>query len=153
LLDIRRVSATPEVADFSTTGQVREGDSTMDIANIPPASSIPPQDPNSPPPVRKSGPFAQLLLMIAGIDKDLLQRCAPRDWGVAKGIGAIGLCVAIYLTSLFFLMANKLFAAPGQIRIELLVPSMFFAIFIIVIDAFQINRTSWHLSGIAELKR
>jgi hypothetical protein len=125
----------------------------MDMQNIPPASSIPPQAPNIPPPPPKAGPLTKLLLKIAGIDEDLLERCPPRDWGVAKGIGAIGLCVAIYLTSLFFLMTNKLFAPPGQIRIEFLVPSLFFAIFIIVIDAFQINRTSWHLSGIAELKR
>jgi hypothetical protein len=105
----------------------------------------------APPP--KAGPFTKLLLAIGGIDEDMLQRCPPRDWGVAKGISLIGLCVAIYLTSLFFLMANKLFARPGQIRIEFLVPSLFFAIFIIVIDAYQINRTSWHLSGIAELRR
>jgi hypothetical protein len=125
----------------------------MDISNIPPSPSIPPHAPNIPPPVPQAGPLTKLLLKIAGIDEDLLQRCPPRDWGVAKGIGAIGLCVAIYLTSLFFLMTNKLFAPPGQIRIEFLVPSLFVAIFIIVIDAFQINRTSWHLSGIAELKR
>ena len=104
-------------------------------------------------PSPKAGPFTKLQLAIGGIDEDMLRRCPPRDWGVAKGIGSIGLCVATYLTSLFFLMANKLFAPPGQIRIELLVPSIFFAIFIIVIDAYQINRTSWHLSGIAELKR
>src|SRR5262245_54890146 len=125
----------------------------MDISNIPPAPSIPPQAPNIPPPARKAGPFAKLLLKIAGIDEQLLHQCPARDWGVAEGIGAIGLCVGIYLTSLFFLMANKLFAPQGEIRIELLAPSLFFAIYIIVIDAFQINRTSWQLSGIAALKR
>src|SRR5258708_7531922 len=118
----------------------------MDISNIPPAPSIPPLR-------AKVGPFTKLRLAIGGIDEDILRRCPLGDWGVAKGIGAIGLCVATYLTSLFFLMANKLFAPAGQIRIEFLVPSLFFAIFIIVIDAFQISRTSWHLSGIAELKR
>src|SRR5262252_831436 len=125
----------------------------MDISHVPLAPNIAPQAPNIPPLVRKAGPLTRLLLAIAGIDEELLQRCPPRDWGIAKGIGAIGLCVGIYLTSLFFLMANKLFSPPGQIRIELLVPSLFFAIFIIVIDAFQINRTSWNLSGIAALKR
>ena len=125
----------------------------MDISNIPPASIISPQAPSIPARALKAGPFTKVALILAGVDEKILSQCPSHDWGVVRGIGAIMLGVATYLTALFFLITNKLFAPPGQIRIELLIPSLSFALFIIAIDAFQINRSSWQLSGIAELKR
>jgi hypothetical protein len=42
---------------------------------------------------------------------------------------------------------------PGEVRPELLIASAFVAVFILLIDSFCVIASSWHLSGIEEIRR
>ena len=103
--------------------------------------------------VTKAGPFTKFLLMIAGVDEATLAHCPPHDWGVARAVGVIMICVWLYQATVFSVVCHRLFAAPGQIRPDLVLASMFIATFIMMIDSYMVMRSNWHLSGIAELKR
>lgn len=103
--------------------------------------------------VAKTGPFTKFFIKIAGADEETLRLCPRRDWDSVRAVGEIMLCTWLYQTGLFFIISSRLFASPGQIRPELVLPSMFIATFILLIDAYMIMRSGWHRSGIEELKR
>ncbi len=104
-------------------------------------------------PVPKTGPFTRLLLKVAAVDETTLRMCPPQDWDNARAVGEIMLFSWTYQTALFAIIGHRLFAAPGQIRPELVLIAMFIASFILQIDSYVVLRSGWHLSGIIELKR
>jgi hypothetical protein len=93
------------------------------------------------------------MLNISGVDEQTLQLCPQHDWDNVRAVAQIMICTWFYLTALFSIISNRLFAAPGQIRPELLAASAFLASFILLIDSYMVMRSGWHLSGIQELKR
>ncbi len=109
-------------------------------------------DTPNPQPV-EAGYFTRFLLKIAGIDEETLRKCPPHDWENARAIGEIMICTWLYQAALFSIVGHRLFAAPGQIRVELILVAIFIATFIMLIDSYVIMRSGWHLSGIEELKR
>jgi Domain of unknown function (DUF4407) len=109
--------------------------------------------PNAPAAVGKVGAVKRFLLKIAGIDLATLRLCPQHDWDNAVAVAEIMILVVIYQTVLFVLVGHQLWASPGQIRPEIILGSVFIAVFIMFIDSYMIMRSGWHLSGIAELKR
>lgn len=101
----------------------------------------------------KAGPLTKLLLKIAAVDQETLLRCPPRDWDNARAVAEIMLCTWLYQAALFSLIGHRLFAASGQVRVQLVVVAMFLATFIMLIDSYMVMRSGWQLSGITELKR
>jgi hypothetical protein len=104
-------------------------------------------------PVARSGFVNRLLLHIAGVDEATLRLCPQHDWDNARAVAQIMICTWLYQTGLFSIISHRLFAAPGQLRPELLITSAFLATFILLIDSYMVMRSGWHLSGIEELKR
>ena len=92
-------------------------------------------------------------MKIAGVDEETLRKCPAHDWENARAIGEAMLCVWLYQAGLCSIVGHRLFAEPGQVRIELILVAMFIATFVMLIDSYVIMRSGWHLSGIEELKR
>jgi Domain of unknown function (DUF4407) len=101
----------------------------------------------------KVGAVKRFLLKIAGIDLETLRLCPQHDWDNAVAVAEIMILVVIYQTVLFALVGHQLWASSGQIRPEIILGSVFIAVFIMFIDSYMIMRSGWHLSGIAELAR
>ena len=59
----------------------------------------------------------------------------------------------LYQATLFAIISHRLFASPGEVRPTLILGSLFVAGFIMLIDAFCVIGSQWHLSGIDEFKR
>lgn len=104
-------------------------------------------------PFAKIGLFDTFLFKVAAVDKETLLLCPQADWDNARAVAEIQLFVWAYQTSLLSIIAHKLFAAPDQLRPELVVGAAFIATFILLLDSYMVMRSGWHLSGIAELKR
>jgi Domain of unknown function (DUF4407) len=100
-----------------------------------------------------AGPFTKLIFKITGVDEETLRLCPPHDWDNVRAIGEIMICTWLYQCALFFIIGDRLFASPGQIRPDVALAAMFIATFIMAIDSYMIMRSGWHLSGIEELKR
>jgi hypothetical protein len=109
-------------------------------------------DHHVPPP--KAGPWMKLLMKIAGVTEERLAQCPPEDWDNVRAIGEIQICVWLYQTGLFSLIGHRLFAAPGQIRPEIIATAAFLATMITAIDSYVIMRSGgWHLEGLKALAR
>jgi hypothetical protein len=102
-----------------------------------------------PPP--KAGWWMKLLIKIAGVDEETLRRCPLHDWENVRAVGEIMICTWLYQSGLFALILHRLFAAPGQIRPELVLVSIFIATFIMFIDSYMVIRSGWHLEGLKAL--
>jgi hypothetical protein len=94
-----------------------------------------------------------LILIITGVDDEILSKCPYRDWEAVRALGIIMICSWLYMTGLFTLVCHRIFAAAGQIRPDLFIISGFLATFILFIDSYVVMRSGWHLVGIEELKR
>lgn len=108
-------------------------------------------DPHVPPP--EAGSWMKLLMKITGVDGETLAHCPRHDWDNVRAVGEIMICTWLYQTALYILVSHRIFAAPGQFRIDLVAASMFIATFILCIDLYMVMRSGWHLSGIQELHR
>lgn len=108
-------------------------------------------NPQAPPP--KAGPFMKLLMKIAGVTEERLAQCPQEDWDNVRAIGEIQICVWLYQTGLFSLIGHRLFAAPGQIRPDIILLAAFLATMITAIDSYVIMRSGWHLEGLKALAR
>jgi len=104
-------------------------------------------------PVPKSSPLTKFQLKIAGVDEQTLRQCPPHDSDNARAVAEILICSWIYEASLFYIVGQRLFGTPGQMRPDLVLVPMFLASFILLIDSYMVMRSGWHLSGIEELKR
>ncbi len=102
-------------------------------------------------PSRKTGWWMKLLIKIAGVDEETLRGCPLHDWENVRAVGEIMICTLLYQSGLFALILHRLFAAPGQIRPELVLVSMFIATFIMFIDSYMVMRSGWHLEGFKAL--
>ncbi len=110
-------------------------------------------DPSNAQPPPKPGYFDKLCMYITGVDEEVLRLCPQHDRNCVRAIAAIMICSWLYQTALFSVVANRLFAKDGHIRPDLILVAMFLATFILLIDAYMVMRSGWHLSGITELKR
>src|SRR3984957_1271546 len=108
--------------------------------------------PDDPAPPVKVWLWLMLLIKIAGVDKETLRRCPLHDWENVRAVGEIMICTWLYQGGLFALILHRLFAAPGQIRPELVLVSMFIATFTIFIDSYRVMRRGWHLEGFKALR-
>jgi Domain of unknown function (DUF4407) len=104
-------------------------------------------------PRKKAGPITRLLLKIAAVDEETLQKCPRHDWDNAKAVAEIQIAVWAYQTLVFSITAHLLFARRGEVRPEFIIGSSLIAAFILIIDSYMVMRSGWHLSGIQELKR
>jgi hypothetical protein len=77
-----------------------------------------------------AGPFTKLIFKITGVDEETLRLCPPHDWDNVRAIGEIMICTWLYQCALFFIIGDRLFASPGQIRPDVALAAMFIATFI-----------------------
>lgn len=108
-------------------------------------------DPHAPP--FKAGPWMKLSMKIGGATEARLKQCPPEDWDNVRAIAEIQMCVWLYQAGLFSLIGHRLFAAPGQIRPDIVVVAAFLATMITAIDSYVIMRSGWHLEGLKALAR
>ena len=99
------------------------------------------------------GPWAKLLLKIGGIDKDALYQCPQRDWNVIKAAAEIFVLTFCYQAALWIGVGHMLFAAPGQIRLDIIVVGLFLATFVLFIDSYMFMHSAWEQAGLHELRR
>jgi hypothetical protein len=111
----------------------------MDIANVQSLS--------------QAGWFRRHLVKVAGVQEEKLQLCPPEDWSKAAGTGLVMVANVLFTTCLYSLISHTLFASPGQIRIELIIASLCFALFVMLIDLEIFIRPSWIREGFHGLKR
>lgn len=108
---------------------------------------------NGEPPRYKPNWWKRFLIWIAGGDLATLKSCPAHDWDNMYAVAWLMIATWVYQTGLFTIVGNRLFAEPGQFQPLLLLPSMFCATFVMLIDSYMIMRSGWHLGGIQELKR
>jgi hypothetical protein len=105
-------------------------------------------------PSAKAGWFKRFCIRIVGADEErLLHFCPQRDQEIVLALALLMLTVWLYQTSLFAIVAHRLFAAPGQIRPELIVASAFIGAIVLQFDGFAMMRTGWILDGIKLLRK
>lgn len=105
-------------------------------------------------PPAKIGAFAKFSFRFTGVDEEMAATlCPQRDRDVFHALALLMLSVWLYQTALFSIIAHRLFAAPGQIRPELIIASGFIASIVLQFDGFSIMRTAWILEGIKALKK
>jgi hypothetical protein len=61
--------------------------------------------------------------------------------------------VWVWQVSLFTLVGHMMLARPGEFRLVILAGGLVLASVVLLVDSYVIVRSSWHLQGIAELKR
>jgi len=101
----------------------------------------------------KIGWFAKACMKIASADEATLRLCPPHDLSHVKATAELLVCTMLYQATLFAIISHRLFASPGEVRPTLILGSLFVAGFIMLIDAFCVIGSQWHLSGIEEFKR
>jgi hypothetical protein len=99
------------------------------------------------------GPWAKLLLKIGGVDKDVLYQCPQRDWNAIKAACEIFVCTFAYQAALWIGVGHMLFAAPGQIRPDIIIVGLFLATFVLLIDSWMFMHSAWEQAGLQELRR
>ena len=113
-------------------------------------SSLDISAPSAPP---TFGPLAKLSLKICGVDQDILSQCPQRDWNAIKATGEIFVCTFLYQAGLYILIGHQLFAAPGEIRPDIIIVGLFLATFILRVDAWMFVHSVWEQAGLHELWR
>jgi hypothetical protein len=104
-------------------------------------------------PVARTSVLDRISIKIVGADEETLGQCPLHDLDNIRAIAGLMICTWLYQTALFVIITHRLFAAPGEVRPELVLGSAFIASFILLIDQYMIMRSGFHLSGIEELKR
>ena len=82
-----------------------------------------------------------------------MNKCPPGDEDAIVASALINCAVWLYQAGLFAYISHRLFAEPGQIRPELILVSGGLATFVLIFDAYAINRASFFQSGASELAR
>ena len=104
-------------------------------------------------PPHKVSLLDKLRIRFAAVDEDTLRECPHDDWENVRRVAEIMICVWIYQTTLFSIIAHRVFSGRGQFRPEMVSISAFLATFILLIDSYNVIRSSWNLLGIEGLKR
>jgi hypothetical protein len=111
----------------------------MDMLNVP-ASAL------------KAGPVTKLFTTIAGCDWEILKLCGPNDLGVFRTQGLLMILNLLFEGSIYSYVAHRLYARPGEIRPELILASLLFALYVMVLDLQLIIRPSAVRNGRKALK-
>jgi len=90
---------------------------------------------------------------IVGVDEELLAQCPQRDRENVLAIAEIMICTWVYQSLVFALIAHQLFGSPGYFRPDFVIVAAALAAFILLIDAYMVMRSSWHLAGEQQLLR
>jgi Domain of unknown function (DUF4407) len=106
--------------------------------------------PNEP---QRFGSLTKLLIRVAGADEETLKLCPARDAANIRAIAWLILATLLYQTALFFLIGELLFAAPGQIRLEIIAGAFALSLFILLIDRYVVVISGYHQEGLRELAR
>ena len=101
----------------------------------------------------KIGWFEKLCIKIASADEASLRLCPPHDLAHVKATAELLVCTMLYQATLFAIISHRLFAAPGEIRPDLILGSLFVSGFILLIDSYCVIGSQWHLSGLESIRR
>jgi hypothetical protein len=97
--------------------------------------------------------FDKIFILIAGASEETLRLCPERDLEAVRAVSAIMIGTFVFQTIIYSIAAHRLFAAPGQIRPELILFSIFLGAYTLLIDSYVVMRSGWNWSGIQELRR
>ena len=107
-------------------------------------------EPETPP---RLGFFLRLCCFLTGVDPELLRRCPPRDRSSVVTITLLMLAIWLWQTLAFSLTAHMLLDEMHRVRPDLVAIAALLAGVVMLVDSFTIIRSSWFLSGIAQLQR
>jgi hypothetical protein len=110
-------------------------------------------DRNVPPEPSTFGWLTKLLIRVAGADEETLKRCPARDAANIRAIAWLMLATMLYMTALFSLVGHSLFAAAGQVRLEIILGALAVSAFILLIDRYVVVISGYHQEGLRELAR
>lgn len=108
--------------------------------------------PNEPAPA-KFGPFTKFIFRLTGVDEETMRKCPQHDVDNVRALGWLLIASFAWQTLLLSLIGHRLFAAPGEIRPELLLGAAGIAFFVLMIDSYIFYRSGFEISGIDELRR
>jgi Domain of unknown function (DUF4407) len=112
------------------------------------------QDPSeSDPKPRKFSMFLKLIFRITGIDEETMAKCPKHDVDNVRALGELLIASFLWQTMLLALISHRLFAAPGEVRPELLLGAAGIGLFVLLIDSYIFYRSGFEISGIDELRR
>ena len=106
-----------------------------------------------PPPRRNWSLIDKILMAISATDEATLSRCPQHDWSNMRAIATLYLLNWLFEVGLLSLFLRKLFAAPGEVRLDLIAASFFVATFLMAVESYMVLRSGHHLAGVADLKR
>src|SRR5262245_52600159 len=99
------------------------------------------------------GFLRKAVLKVAAVDEDILRNCPLRDVHNALTIGWLLIIIWIWQSVLFSMVGHMMLARSGEWRFDVIAGAMLIATVILLVDSYVIVRSSWHLQGLAELKR
>ena len=104
-----------------------------------------------------SGPppslWMRLAIKLTGTDWGLLQQCPARDHDAIKAVAELQVSSAIFQAVIFGLAGHVLLAGTTEIHPSIVAEAIGLAVFLMVVDAFAIVRTSWIGEGHEQLRR
>src|ERR1700683_142505 len=93
------------------------------------------------------GSLTKLLIRTGGAVEETLKRCPPQDVANICSIAGLMLGTLLYQTALFSLIGIRLFAAPGQIRPEIILGALAISTFILLIDRYVVVISGYYQQG------
>jgi hypothetical protein len=112
------------------------------------------QDPSgSDPKPRKFGLFMKLIFRITGVDEETMLKCPKHDVDNVRALGELLIASFLWQTMLLSLIGHRLFAAPAEVRPELLLGAAGIGLFVLLIDSYCFYRSGFEIGGIQELAR
>ena len=107
----------------------------------------------SEPTARKFGMFLRLIFRITGVDEETMLKCPKHDVDNVRALGELLIASFLWQTMLLSLIGHRLFAAPGEVRPELLLGAAGIGLFVLLIDSYIFYRSGFEISGIEEIRR
>jgi len=103
---------------------------------------------------RKTGPIKKLLIKwVAGADEQILNKFPVGEEDIVITGALINCGLWGYQVTIFSFIGHRLFAEPGRIHFEIIAMALGLATFVLLFDAYAINRAGFYQLGAFELAR
>lgn len=95
----------------------------------------------------------KLYIWLTGVVGEILQLCGEKDHNYIRAYGRVLLGWFIWTTLILCLVSHRLFAAPGDIRPDLILGSIALTAQVLAIDGLIIYRSGFEANGLLGLQR
>jgi len=99
------------------------------------------------------GPFTKFMAWVCGVNELTLRQCPKKDHDNIRALGLLLVGSFIWQSTIVGVVSLKLFAAPGDIRPDLIVGSLFVCALIMAVDSYVFFRSGFEIAGIEGLRR